>query len=225
MKNLITLLLIIGLSFSAFSQISNADFELWSSPTSSYEDPDDWQTPNATIESFFSTNFTVAKSTDMHGGSFAAELMTRTVSGAVVPGAVTNGNINISVSPPGVSITGGSPMSSSPTALTGWYKYTPGPGGDTAIVVALLSKWDTVSMSRDTVALATFMVSDTVSTYTMFTATFAYVSSSPDTLLITVLSSAAGLRLSGSVGSTFLLDDVGVTGNNRYQPALLSHQV
>jgi hypothetical protein len=103
----------------------------------------------------------------------------------------------------------GKPFTDLPAKFKGWYKYTPA-NGDSAGIVALLTKFNTVSGKRDTIGIAVVVVTANVSVYTQFDLDFDYsiTGQNPDSIIVVFASSADGANFNGQVGSTLFIDDV-----------------
>lgn len=198
-------------SQNLLAQIPNGDFETWTT-AGAYEDPNGWVTANPNISGLTSTkDFSTLKSTDANGGSFSAELHTKTntVTGLgtfQIPGVLTNGMINLLAQ----TAEGGQPWTSKPQFLKGWYKYSPA-GGDSSLVRAIFTVW--TGTKTDTLADVSWSESGTVTSWTEFSEYIDWLDvRSPDTVQIVCLSSAD--FLGGSAGSTLLLDDLSLDGTN-----------
>ncbi len=217
MKKLITIIIITytfliggGLISGAQAQ-QNGGFENWS-PSSSYENPDYWQTLNILTLTSPPNPISVFKATgvDKHSGNYALKIKTVFMNNNPAPqllvdsvGYVFTGTIVIS--PPLWKI--GIPYTARPEKLEFWSKYTP-VGNDIAGVDVTLKKWN--GTSSDTVAFGEVTI-DTTIAYTFFQLHLNYRSPAfPDTLIISFASSH---KLSTSrVGSTLCIDDIALTG-------------
>jgi len=184
--------------------IPNASFERWAN-FGNYQDPEDWGTINAltaTVNTFTATKATA--SADVHDGSFALRLETKSIFGQTAPGIAATGIINSATQ----AVDGGFAFVDRPTGIKGWFKYTPS-GTDTASVDVELSRWDTTNNQRVKVGEARFEATSTVSNYTEFTAAFDFSSSDdPDTAIIVLLSSSDD---NPQIGSVLLVDGLSFT--------------
>lgn len=199
-------ILIPVLSFSQFV-IENSTFENWTS-SGSYEDPDGWDTPNATTSTFM--GYTVTKSTDVNEGSFSARLQTTNII-INIPGVLVNGNFELQIPSGNVVIDGGVPFTDRPLNFTGYYKYTPS-GVDSCAFVLGLFKNNTLTGNRDTVGYAQFYQSGTISTWTMFDVDVIYNSAEiPDSMLVVISSSNPDNPVSGS---TLFVDGLELSGGS-----------
>ncbi len=147
-------------------------------------------------------------SLNVHGGFTAAKVRTFTLQGIglTVPGIMSLGIINDTTGVAG----GGIPFSYRPAHLLGWYKYSPA-GGDTCSVEITLSKWNTITQTRDIVASGFFRQDNIVSSYNQFAAPIAYyMPDNPDTMIITIMSSIDADTTNN--GSTLYIDDLSFNG-------------
>jgi hypothetical protein len=208
-------LIIVAAAFHATAQdtIVNRGMEHWTD-YGNYEEPDNWQTANGALANIpGNTQFTVVKSSNPHTGDYAARLenLHYTVLGQAVPGVMTNGRFDLSPSFEPV-FNGGQPFSSRPERITGHYRYLP-KGSDTCAIFGVLTRYDTMSNTRDTIAFGAFLGSDTAQTYEEFKLHFNYYSPlDPDTLLVVATSS---VKMDPPPNSILLIDDlaiVSVTG-------------
>jgi len=203
-KILLALTCMTTLSFAnAQNAIPNAGFETWNS-NPNYDDPAGWGTINGLT--YFLGVRTVTKATapaDIHGGSYAIKLESKTVPlQGVAPGIAATGSINPSTQ----AVDGGVVYTKRPISMTGWYKYAPN-GIDTGSVEAILWKWNTNTHVRDQVGTATFQQNVATGTYTQFTANFVYTSAAfPDSMVITILSSSGGNN--SLAGTVLFIDDL-----------------
>ncbi len=194
----------------AQNAIPNAGFENWTN-YGSYEDPDNWGTINNLTSPIFIKTVTKATGADAHSGSYALKMESKNVPiQGTAPGIAATGVINANTQ----AVDGGVVYSKRPISITGWYKYLPN-GVDTGSVFVTLWKWNTGTHSRDEVGSAELLFTATVSTYTQFTANFAYTSSNfPDSMVITLLTSS---RAAGSpTGTQLFIDDLAMVLCNNF---------
>ncbi|MCW5906854.1 MAG: T9SS type A sorting domain-containing protein [Chitinophagales bacterium] len=187
-KFLITLLAFATLGFAtAQNAIPNAGFEQWN-VNPNYDDPVGWGTINGLT--YLIGVKTVTKATaaaDIHSGSFAIKLESKTVPlQGVAPGIAATGTINAQTQ----GVDGGVVFTKRPIALKGWYKYQPS-GVDTGTIEANLFRWNTSTNQREDVGRAEFVMTTTVNSYTQFTANFTYTSANaPDSMVMILLTSS-----------------------------------
>jgi hypothetical protein len=106
-------------------------------------------------------------------------------------------------------IQNGRPYTETPSKFKGWYKYSP-VNGDSAGIGAILTKFNTGTGQKDTLATAIKAITNDVQTYTQFDIDFDYKMTgiNPDTIIIVFTSSGDGENFMGEVGSTFIIDDI-----------------
>jgi hypothetical protein len=200
MKKIFTLLsfsfVVCLFSFDSNAQtIPNSGFETWTNVNTA----NTWKSNNT------STVFFLRQSTDKHTGTYAAEVSTKAGSAGNLSGILTLGTINSTTQ----SVTGGLPISSKPTDLHGYYKYTAGNGAEQMEITVKMTK--RVGSTLTTLATGVFstVAGQSTSTYTLFTIPLTYNPTTiiPDTFNITVKSS----KTTAVVGSIALIDDLAFT--------------
>ena len=197
---------------SAHAQtVANLNLETWATRTTAVpagvEAPANWQTLDDILSNVAgfplpASSATVTKSTDAHGGSFAARIETKTFAllGADVPGGMALGTRVIDFG----SLYSGVPYASRPTQLQFYYKLS---GGGAATDNAGVS----VSLSRTTNGVSTdiVLVHQTLApaaTYTLANVPLPYTSNAtPDSLHIEFYS---GSVQSPTAGTVLLVDDI-----------------
>ncbi len=191
----------------AQGQIPNGDFEAWTAPPfTGYEEPSSgWWTTLNTLNSIGGPE-TVEKTTDAHGGSYAAVLTTKQWGTLTIPGLLVSGEFDIQN--PNFLVQG-QPFTDLPNAFQGWFKYSP-VSGDSAGLAALLTRWNTSLQKRDTLAQAAWVVRTAYPNWTEFDLPFTYFQTgiTPDSILVALVSSGDGQNFNGQVGSTLWIDDV-----------------
>lgn len=204
MKNFLLLILTLGLTSNIFAQIPNGDFESWTT-VGTYEDPTGWGTANSFTSSL--SIFTCTKTTDAFQGTYAADLNSQFALITTVPGVMgSNASINLT----SFQILGGYPSTSRFAWLSGYYKSAP-TGGDTDLVAAVLTKWNTSLGKKDTIAIALMKETATVSSYTRFQVPFVYFSTAnPDTAI--VIGATTTNLLSAHTGTELKVDSLTLFG-------------
>ncbi len=102
----------------------------------------------------------------------------------------------------------GFPLSTRPANLTGWYKWT-NVGNDSAFIITVMTKWNTTTQSRDTVAVGGLDIITSATAWTAFTAPIVYgLGVNPDTVFIY----AANNSNVPTIGSVLTIDDLAFTG-------------
>lgn len=198
--------------------VANLNLETWANRTTSVptgvEAPTNWQTTDDLIRTFTgfplpSSTTTVTKTTDAHGGTYAARLETKTYSllgqTQAVPGSLILGTRLVDFG----SLFGGVPYTSRPTQMQFWYKLT---RPTTSTNPGQVS----VSLSRTTGGVSTdvainFQTLAPAATYTLVTIPLTYTSTTtPDSLHIEFYS---GAGQTPTVGNVLFIDDISfVTG-------------
>ncbi|MES2287813.1 MAG: T9SS type A sorting domain-containing protein [Bacteroidota bacterium] len=173
MKKIFTLISILLVSVSGIwaQATPNAGFETWtvqgSFPT--YDACTGWDSPNS--QTAITGTFVCIKSTDVHSGSLAMKLVSKSVLGQIAPGVTTTGILPTSN---GGVITGGVTYALRPDSIVGWYKFTPGAAGDNGFVGFRLYG---SGGENDSVAVANYNTpSATIATYTRFAKALTYYS-------------------------------------------------
>jgi len=177
--------------------LPNPGFENWHN-AGNHVDPDNWNTLNPSTGIIGVLTATRATGADVHSGSYAIRLQTKSVFGTVANGIASTGTI---ITTPPYGVTGGIPYTGRPDSIAGWYKYTPA-GTDSGFVEFILK-----GHQNDSVGYVRFVTPNAVvSTYTRFSAKINYTSTTnPDTALW-ILSSSRGSN--PVVNSTIIIDDL-----------------
>lgn len=196
-----------SLGLAAQSPIPAGDFEAWSPGTGNqYEEPTGnwWTTLNAL--KLLGGPATVTKTTDAHGGTYAAKMTSGQWNTILLPGLLVSGDFDANSS---TFLITGQPFTDRPSTFQGWYKYFPA-NGDSAGIAALLTRWDAANGRRDTLGIAAIVLYDTVATYTEYVLPFVYSSltAAPDSLTLALVSSQGGNNFIGQPGSTLYADDL-----------------
>ncbi|HYV93363.1 MAG TPA: T9SS type A sorting domain-containing protein [Chitinophagales bacterium] len=191
-------------SLSAYSQnpVPNPGLEAWVD-FGPYEDPQWWGSLNEFTWPFGGVS--VKKDSGTHSGVLAVKLISIGHNNTTLPGVMCTGTLTFS----NASCKGGFPATLPFANFAGFYKYLPEPG-DSCLLYAMLTKWNTVNSKRDTVAVAVFSAQP-VANYTFFSIPFHYYSAQvPDSGQI-ILSSTIYL-LAAIDGSVLIIDDLAFTG-------------
>lgn len=204
------------LSFELWAQqIPNNSFETWTSELNgTYEEPGDWWATLNFLRGFGQfAPVTVKKTSDAQSGQYAAEMTTGTFGTFTIPGLMVSGVVGeIDLTDPTDVIERGQPFTATPDKISGYYKYSP-VNDDSAAVNAMLTKYNTSTNRRDTIGFAEQVFYSNVGTYTPFEATFNYdiPNTTPDTIIIVLVSSAGAQTLSGQPGSKFTVDNLSLS--------------
>jgi hypothetical protein len=183
---IVNLLFFMLFSLPLFAQqMPNGSFETWTQ-TGNYAEPNGWNSPNPTTASL--GTYTVTKeSSVVQLGSAAAKIQTKSVLGIQIPGLLTLGTFSINLVTMEAKIEGGTPFTSRPTSMTGYYQYEPKFGDECFIGVLLLKQNGT---SWDTLGTGSFASTTTKLAWTPFEINIDYTApDDPTHLNIIILSS------------------------------------
>lgn len=233
MKKLLLSLFLCTASACVFAQAPTWDFDTpspaWNG-TGPNEQPNGWITGNILVSPFFPGNTqSIFKATvpDVHGAPYAMQIVTVDL--------VTNPDPTMIPDPIGFAATGtvsgtslktGFSYTGRPISAGFWYKYSPA-GTDTASFFMYLSKWNTITGAKDTIAIGYWETSATTSTYALTSVTLTYLSATlfPDTAGILFSATGPGCLTCGNVGSTLWVDDVFFSGWNGIHELASSNDV
>lgn len=179
----------------------NAGFENWVDTTVSGEqfyNPENWYTLNPLTAVV--GKLTCQRTTTVHSGNYAVELITEVVFTDTANGIISTGKFNVQ----NENVSGGLPYTQRPDSMYGWYEYFPAKGDSTDI------QFGVYDSAGNTIGLGSFVAGDTVKAYKRFSVPITYFSKAiPDTSRW-LLSSSNGHK--SFPGSTLFIDDLGLTG-------------
>lgn len=205
MKKLI-LTSMIGLyaAATAFTQIPNANFELWTE-TLLINEPNNWFTLNSL--SFTGYPITITKVDGETGFALKAEVKTFTANNKLdtAVGFTASGSGDFFTQ----KFSLGFPINSRPSAITGVSKFFSS-GKDTAMVIVGFSKWNKMTNQADSIGgtFSAFYTNQT--TFTKFASPIFYNSAvTPDTAVIYIISSVTKKPIPGT---SIIIDNLGLTG-------------
>lgn len=189
---------------AASAQIPNAGFESWST-TGGYSNPDSWGTLNAMTTSM--SVYTAEKGMPGSPGTSYLKLTSKTVTGmGVMPGIAATGTINMST----MNVTGGFAYATRPANLTGSWQYMAMSGSDQGLIAVYLTKWNSTTMMRDTVANALRSLSGMAMSWATFSIPLTYKKGfAPDSALIVMSSSG----MTPADGSYLFVDNLAFAGS------------
>ena len=222
MKTLFTFIAVIFLGFARMSQsvLPNGDFESWTpNPNHGFYEPDGGFFFTLNILDTIATppGLTALPTEVAYTGNYAARLVTQKIDALniLIPGVIGTLHIKWSTS----SAILGVPYlwTTKPERFQGYYLSYP-LNGDSTGAILLLSKWNTGTMKRDTIAYTKLVFHGTVDTYTKFDAPVNYWNNTtmPDSITVLLLS-CGGYNASnmfgsvGQVGTEAFFDDVTLT--------------
>lgn len=213
MKKVYILLLFCISTFSYGQQLLNSDFENWTNHPgsglySSYDEVDNWASGNAAVNIVPGATPPTTKTTDAQHGNNAVKLTTQSIFGQIAAGNLFTGRFQLNLTNPVKSAQMGIPYVAKPTAFNVYYKYT-SVSGDSCAIYALLTKYNTVTKTRDTVGFGQFKTHVTVSSYTLLHVPITYRNTeTPDSIAMVFTSSADGGNFRGRVGSSLTVDNL-----------------
>lgn len=214
---------------SGQSTLPNGSMEQWKrSSNNRYDEPSDgvWATPNRALDFALPGNIPVApvqKVEDAQDGQWAALLHTSQIFGILMPGTLFTGKFNLSVSNPDpvAAIQLGTPFTFRPSSFHGYFKYKP-VLGDSCLMYALLTRYNALTATTDTIGIAEQTVTREVPEYTAFDLPFDYRSADlPDSIRVVFTSSANGNNLKGQPGSRMWVDNVALLAPNGTKKLLM----
>lgn len=202
---------------AAAQTIPNGTFESWAT-RSTAEAPTGWLTQDDVLAAVypgytFNTG-TVTKSTDAHGGSFAAKL-TNISFGSGTSAVVLEGFMVLGQKLRGGNAfyegyyIGGIPYTARPTQWQFYYKLT-GPASDEAIATLLLTKNDPAGGLPLILGGGTLTLPPTTGGYQQVLVTIPYTSTAAPDSVRMQFSSGTGTTI--AAGSVLLIDDVSLLG-------------
>lgn len=193
---IIAFLLLIKIAANA-QQLPNSSFESWSL-RDEYIEPDGWISTNA--YAYFGAVETCYPFEDAHSGKWAAKLETRidptTKDTLKAILAIGNDYENLGIA-----------FTQRPTALKLYYQHNL---KDTALGAVFLTKWNTQTNKRDTIATAFHFFTDSTNAYKLLTMPFTYTQPiQPDSCIAVFLST---LKPKPNPHNFLLIDDLELTG-------------
>lgn len=185
MKTILSLLIAIIFPMFLFSQIPNSGFENWVSMIT-YNNPDQWSTLNSVTAP--ASVYTCMKGTPGSPGNAYIKLISKSVNGmGLKPGIAVSGVLNTTT----MQAASGFPFTGRPEAMLGKWQYMAS-GSDKAYISILLTHWDTISLSRDTISYVYKPLEGMAMSWANFTIPITYKSESfPDSAVITLSASNA----------------------------------
>jgi hypothetical protein len=183
--SILSIIAITAISATAFAQIPNNGFENWTSK-GNYENPDNWSTLNNTTATY--SLFTATKATPGNTGASYLKLTSKTIGGSVVPGIAVCGKLDtISLQPKS-----GFAFNQRPAALGGKWQHMIF-GSSQGSLMALLTRWNSSTNKRDTVAYGMQGLSSMAMNWASFSFNLSYKDSLhyPDSCVIVLKASGS----------------------------------
>ncbi len=182
MKKILTLLYLICLTIAGLAQIPNQGFENWTT-SGNYMVPDSWGTMNPTTAS--SGIFTATQGIPGNPGSLYLKLTSRNIGGNVVNGIAVSGILD----PVTLQPVTGFPFTQRPASFKGKWQHMIF-GSSQGSLSAKLTRWNTSTNSRETIATANKTLAGMAMSWAGFTINFVYQSGEfPDTCIIVLKAS------------------------------------
>jgi len=226
MKKLFVLFAFVCFGLNAFSQQSslpNGNFESWYFRTNwGYWEPNGgfFHTLNILDTVPTSAGISVFRCDTAHGGQYSARCRTQKM--IIVPPVVTIipgviGTLKVNWVKSSAILGEKYSWTTKPDRFEGYYQSYP-LNNDTTAAILMLSKWNSGTHKKDTIAFNRIVFKGTVSTWTYFDAQVNYRDNTtmPDSITVLLLS-CAGFNAAnmigsvGQVGSQALFDDVTIT--------------
>jgi len=196
--------------------IPNGGFENWQYyPKTTYETPKGW-TNNDLLYQHFDPGYkgvTTLKSTRSHSGRYALQISVTFNHNDTVNGAIySTGSVDSLVRLLSHTAAAGFPCSQKYESFTGYYIFNCLPG-DTAVFGAILTKWNWVKRSRDTLVNSILRTGDMQTDYVPFNVPLKYriKNEVPDTAFISIGIQSQSVN-SAKIGTILIVDDLEFSG-------------
>lgn len=173
------------------AQVLNGSFETWSDQSQNNGNPESWFTTNHQL-----TGTPVTRTTDSHGGQFAArgEVLT-TASGDTVLPMLSAGKFGE-----------GFPVTQAYTSLDGFYKFLPR-ANDVLVFAVIMFNGD------DAIGAGGLFVENQASVYQPFSVPIEYfLAGVPDRAIILITAGDTLDSVAGNPGTVFFMDDLQLNG-------------
>lgn len=204
---------------NTYEALSDGDFENWKTHTEgevSYEVPESKWWGSLNMLKTLGCPLTMTKTTDAHTGNYAVKIETINWGDElIIPGIIAAGYFDKNQDI-GENLLLGRDFEKKPDLLKGYFKYFPA-DQDTAILYSNLTKYNSETGIRDTIAEGNISVTDSITDYSIFEISYDYYITGqiPDTINVVFLTSISGQDFKGHVGSTLFIDDVELVYTDR----------
>ncbi len=223
-------------AYSGKAQLVNGNMDSWRTYTSGFLPPVMLEVPN----SWYSLDSSIAalaplagatpakqlfKSTVVHGGTFAARLVSHDYGSGfgVLPSVLSNAKINVNPATVSYTTSGGTAITQRVTSVTAWIKYNPKSAVDSASFgVAAILEGVMGANGQDSVVGRGVMSFGAQSTYTQMTVNLVYSgTANPNRVQIGFVSSKVG----GADSSELFVDDVSMISASGIRQGLFNAAV
>lgn len=217
MKPVITFLAAIFMLNAVNAQtVVFSDMETWRSPSVGFPSTildavDGWRCPDSLAHAF---SFIVGtpsrqlyKSTDKHGGNFAARIVTQNQGSTLgdLAGVLTNAVINLDIVNQDFTLSGGTTLYGRVNFVNAWLKYNPNGGDSATVVVSSIIKGGK-SNGEDSVVGSGLHYIITSQPYTLVSVPIDYGTNTASPNALQVIFTSSGGQ--ATVGSELFIDDV-----------------
>lgn len=213
-KKLLYTIFALTFSFLGISQTQpeNPGFENWEDVSLDEDEPVDWSSIKTSDGGWLINTFAPyvwEQSTDAHTGQYSIRLTNIYVSLAdkVAAGTITNGRVHAESNGTGWVYTiptesgWNTPLTQKPDSIAVWAKFTQA-GADVAQVKAVVHDGTTAKIADEDsvnyIAVAKINISESVSSWTRFSAPFEYINDNDPAYILMVLSAADDLATEGT---------------------------
>lgn len=181
----------------------NPGFENWTQVGNRF-DPTNWNTLNPSTAILNVLTCTRATAPDVHSGTYAIKLTTKSVFGITANGTATTGKIKTT---PPYGVSGGIAYAARPDSMVGWYKYTPASAADSAFI-----EYISFAPNKDTIGFARFYTPNVaVSTYQRFSVPISYWSAAATDTAYWLFTASDGVN--PVINSALYVDDIDLIFN------------
>ena len=217
MKPVITFLAAIFMLNAVNAQtVVFSNMETWRSPSVGFPSTildavDGWRCPDSLAHAF---SFIVGtpsrqlyKSTDKHGGNFAARIVTQNQGSTLgdLAGVLTNAVINLDIVNQDFTLSGGTTLYGRVNFVNAWLKYNPNGGDSATVVVSSIIKGGK-SNGEDSVVGSGLHYIITTQPYTLVSVPIDYGSNTASPNALQIVFTSSGRQ--ATVGSELFIDDV-----------------
>jgi hypothetical protein len=212
MKKIFFLFWISGILYGYSQTSMNMSFEEWKTVTppfgTTYEDIDGWWATVNDVKRITGDNnhLTAFKYTPAQEGSYAIRLKSTQALTTFIPGVVVTGSFSFQQQ----QLLQGKPYTGKPIKLKGFYRFIP-INGDSGVAYIHLSRWNTLTNQRDTLARDSVLFIQTQTEWKSFELNLDYSQFpgiQPDSIVIRFVSSVNAGFGGGKVGTELMIDNL-----------------